>query len=218
MYQSPSAATRISTISSTGFIGFLAGGAGSAGSAGPGSAVSKSLGDGGAAPSAPGHHPAGWPSVCGVGGSGGCTPVTGSGSPSFTSSAGLLANPRSLANLVAQVVQLGAADVADAGNVDAVDAGRVHRERTLHEHLVERLLAHGERLSHTRALTLDADPLEHLHAASRALDHLEVDAHGVPCLELGHLAALSVLDVLDHGHGSSSSSSEAAESYQPGVG
>src|SRR4029079_3105545 len=63
-------------------------------------------------------------------------------------------------------------------------------------------------------LPLDADALEHLDAAAGALDHLEMHANGVAGLELGHLAALAVLDVVDHRHGRSCSSSGAAEWYQ----
>src|SRR5262249_40889085 len=55
------------------------------------------------------------------------------------------------------------------------------------------------------ALPLDADPLEHLHAMPGALDHLEVDAYRIPRLEFRHLAALAVLDVLNHVHGATSS-------------
>src|SRR5262249_17835384 len=89
----------------------------------------------------------------------------------------------------------------DARHVDLLDPRRVHRERALDKHLVERLLTDGERLTDARPLPLDADALEHLDAAAVALDHLEMHADGVAGLELGHLSALAVLDVLDHCHG-----------------
>ena len=59
----------------------------------------------------------------------------------------------------------------------------MQRERPLDAD-AERLLAHGERLAHPGALALDDDALEDLDAAALALDHLEVDAHGVSGLEL----------------------------------
>jgi hypothetical protein len=53
----------------------------------------------------------------------------------------------------------------------------------------EGILAHGEGLTDARSLALDDDPLEDLHAAALALDHLEVHAHGVPRLEVGNVVA-----------------------------
>src|SRR5437763_4409820 len=126
----------------------------------------------------------------------------------------LLAHACGLPHLVAEVIELGSADVADARHLDLLDPRRVDGERALDEHLVERLLPHRERLADTLALALDADALEHLDTAAAALDHLEVHPHAVAGLELGHLAALAVLDVLDHCHGGPSSSSEAVEWYQ----
>ena len=63
----------------------------------------------------------------------------------------------------------------------------MERERALDSD-PERLLAHGERLPHAGALALDDDALEDLDAAALSLDHLEVDAHGVACLELGQVS------------------------------
>jgi hypothetical protein len=62
----------------------------------------------------------------------------------------------------------------------------VERERPLDTHS-ERLLAHGERLTRARALTLDDDALEGLEAPACALDHQEVDPHRVACLEPGQV-------------------------------
>ena len=115
-----------------------------------------------------------------------------------------LADARLLADLLAQVVELRAVDVADRADLDLLDLRRVHRERPLDAD-AERLLADGERLARAGALALDHDPLEDLHAAALALDHLEVHAHGVARLEARQvLAQLALLDALDdraHGKG-----------------
>src|SRR5207249_1210484 len=93
-----------------------------------------------------------------------------------------LANARLLADAAAQVVQLGAADVADRRDLDLLDLGRVEREGPLDTH-PERLLADGEGLARAGALSLDHDPLVDLDPAPLALDHLEMDADGIPGLE-----------------------------------
>ena len=49
------------------------------------------------------------------------------------------------------------------------------------------------------ALALDHDPLEDLDALAAALDHAEMDAHGVARLEPRDFAQLAALDVLDDG-------------------
>ena len=73
----------------------------------------------------------------------------------------------------------------------------MERERPLDPD-AEGLLAHRERLARAGALPLDDDALEDLHAPALSLDDLEVDAHGVPRLELGDaLAQLSALECLD---------------------
>src|SRR5262249_19353820 len=107
-----------------------------------------------------------------------------------------LADARLLADAAAQVVQLGAVDVADGGDVDLVDLRRVQRERGLHAH-AERVLAHREGLADAGALALDHDPLVDLDPLPVPLDHAEVDAHGVARLEAGHVAQLATLEVLD---------------------
>src|SRR5918999_5394796 len=115
-----------------------------------------------------------------------------------------LANARLLADLLAQVVELRAVDVADRSHVDLLDLRRVQRERPLDAD-AEGVLAHRERLAHAGTLALDHDALEHLRAPTLALDHLEVDAHRVPGLELGdpvaQLLALECLDDLAHKKG-----------------
>ena len=79
---------------------------------------------------------------------------------------------------LAQVVELGAADVAAGGDLDALDLRRVHGERALHAD-AEGLLAHGERLPHAGALALDHHALEDLRPPPRALHDLEVHAHAI---------------------------------------
>src|SRR2546428_7760708 len=108
-----------------------------------------------------------------------------------------LADAGLLADLLAQVVELRAVDVADRGDLDLVDLRRVERERALDAD-AERLLADRERLVHASALALENDALEDLDAAALALDHLEVNANGVAGLELRHLAQLGPLELFDH--------------------
>src|SRR6478735_3615929 len=115
-------------------------------------------------------------------------------------SARLLAHPRGLADLAAEVVQLGAVDVADRDDVDLLDLRRVDRERPFHSD-AERLLAHRERLADARTLALDADALEDLHPLPLPLDDLEVHTERVARLELGQLAQLALFNVLDDCHG-----------------
>ena len=107
-----------------------------------------------------------------------------------------LAHPRAAADPVAQVVELGAADVAAGRHLDPLDLRRVQRERALHAD-AERLLADGEGLARAAALALDHDALEDLGAAARALDDLEVHPHAVARLEDGDAAQLGALDAFD---------------------
>src|SRR5436190_19399695 len=77
----------------------------------------------------------------------------------------------------------------------------MERERALHPD-AEGLLPDGESLASPGALALEDDALEDLDPGALALDHLEMDAHGVPRLELRdvrpHLGALDCLDDLAH--------------------
>src|SRR5436309_12913762 len=102
--------------------------------------------------------------------------------PDFGRQLALLANARLLADLLTQVVELGAVDVADRGHLDALDLGRVQGERALDPD-AEGVLAHREGLARACALPADDDALEHLRPAALPLDHLEVDAYGVTGLE-----------------------------------
>src|SRR5215510_9404877 len=94
----------------------------------------------------------------------------------------LLADAGLLAHLAAEVVQLGAVDVALHRALDALDLRRVHRERALHAD-AEALLADREGLAVRGALALDDRALEDLHALAGPLDDAEVDLDGVPRLE-----------------------------------
>jgi hypothetical protein len=49
------------------------------------------------------------------------------------------------------------------------------------------------------ALALDHDAFEHLRAATRALDHLEMDTQPIARVKRGHTAELSALQAVDHG-------------------
>src|SRR5581483_7593623 len=59
------------------------------------------------------------------------------------------------------------------------------------------LLAHRERLAGAVPLALDHHALEDLHAAARALDHLEVNLHAVARGEVRNAAQLGALDCFD---------------------
>ena len=117
-----------------------------------------------------------------------------------------LAHACALAHALAQVVELGAANIAARGDLHALDLGRMQGKRALHAH-AEGLLAHGEGLARAVALALDHDALEHLHAAARALDDLEVDLDPVSRREAGNTAQLLALDAVD----------DAAHSWKEGA-
>jgi hypothetical protein len=112
-----------------------------------------------------------------------------------------LADAGALADTAAQVVELGAPDVAAGGDLDALDLRRVHGERALHAD-AERALADGERLADALALALDDDALEDLGTAACALDDLEVDPDAIARGEARDAAELLALEALDDGaHG-----------------
>src|SRR5450759_301494 len=129
----------------------------------------------------------------------------------------LLADARLLADLLPEVVQLGATHVADLHHFDLVDLGRVHGERALDTD-AEGLLAHGERPAHAVALALDHGALDDLDAVATALDHLEVDLDVVAGLDLRHtLAQLLAFDVLDDVHGASFRAKTGGQSSRSGA-
>src|SRR4029077_11267929 len=107
-----------------------------------------------------------------------------------------LAHTRALADAIPQVVELRPAHVASGRELDALDLGRVHGEGALDAN-PEGLLADGESLARPMPLALDHDPLEHLHAAPRSLDHLEMHLHAVAWRESGNTAQLRALDGFD---------------------
>ena len=109
-----------------------------------------------------------------------------------------LADARPLADAAAQVVELGAPDVAAGGDLDPLDLRRVHRERALHAD-AERRLADREGLADALALALDHHAFEDLGTAASALNDLEMDANAVTRGEVGDAAKLLTLEAVDHG-------------------
>src|SRR5699024_3774624 len=93
-----------------------------------------------------------------------------------------------LAAQVAQVVELGAANVAAGEHVDAVDVGRVHGERALDTH-AERHLADGEGLTDAAALAPDHHAPEDLDTLLGALDDLDVHVKRVAGPKFGDVVA-----------------------------
>src|SRR5699024_1092299 len=93
--------------------------------------------------------------------------------PSLGGGLPLLADAGGLADAVAQVVQLRAADVTAGGHLDLLDGGGVHREGALHAD-TEGDLADGEGLTDTGTVDADDHALEDLDTAAVALDDLDV--------------------------------------------
>src|SRR5258705_10886049 len=100
----------------------------------------------------------------------------------------LLDDAGRLAAQVAQVIQLGAAHLAAAHHLDRIDHRRHHREDAFHAFGVGNL-AHRETLVEPAAGAADADAFIRLHARAVALDHLDVDDHGVARPEFRNLLA-----------------------------
>src|SRR6266851_1605564 len=110
-----------------------------------------------------------------------------------------LLDPGCLAAQVAQVVELGPADLSVRDDLDLVDRRAVHREGALHADAVADL-AHSERLAHAAALAADDHALEDLDPRAVAL--LDPDVHlqrvtRAECRDV--LADLSQLEVGDRG-------------------
>src|SRR4051794_36847082 len=93
-------------------------------------------------------------------------------------SAPLLLDLRRLAHAIAEVIELGPADVASGHHFDLGDGRRVEREGPLDTDAVAHL-AHGEGLTDAGALAADDRALEHLHALLGALDDAHVHLEGV---------------------------------------
>src|SRR5262249_19681663 len=90
----------------------------------------------------------------------------------------LLRDAGSLAAPAAQVIELGAADLAAAHDLDGVDHRRIDREHAL-DPLAIGDLADREVLVQSGAGAADADALVGLHTGALPFDHLDVDDHRV---------------------------------------
>jgi len=94
----------------------------------------------------------------------------------------LLLEAGGLADLVAEVVQLGAANLAAASDLDSNNLGRVHGERALDAD-AERDLANREGLTIACAVTADDRALENLDTLTSTLDDLVAHLDVVSDLE-----------------------------------
>src|SRR3954466_5022609 len=110
-----------------------------------------------------------------------------------------------LAAAVAQVIELGAPDLAAAHDLDRVDHRRIEREDAL-DALAVGDLADGEAFLEAGAGAGDAHALIGLHAGALALLDLDVDDQGVAGLEVRHVPAelldLLAVELLEDVHGS----------------
>src|SRR6185437_13871006 len=113
----------------------------------------------------------------------------------------LLFDPRRLARQIAQVVQLGAADVTAALDADVAVGGAVGLEHALHTFAVGHL-ADREGGVEAAVAARDHHALVGLDALAVAFDDLHLHDHGVARLEIRHLAGhalfLELLDDLAH--------------------
>src|SRR5580704_1816929 len=99
-----------------------------------------------------------------------------------------LADAGRFAPAAAQIIELGATDLAAAHDLDRVDHRRIEREDALDAFAI-RNLPHGEVLVQAAAGAADADTFISLHAGALALDDLDVDHDGIPRLEIGNFLA-----------------------------
>src|SRR4029450_4388906 len=90
----------------------------------------------------------------------------------YSSAGALLLDLRGLPDAVAEVVELGPADVAPGDPLDAGDGGRVQGKRALDPDAVADL-ADLEGLAHARARAADHHALEHLDPLLLPLDRSE---------------------------------------------
>src|SRR5919197_2213427 len=86
----------------------------------------------------------------------------------------LLADARGFAAAAAQIIKLGAANLAAAHDFDRVDHRRIERKHAFHAFAVGNL-AHREILVQARARAPDANALIGLDTRALAFDHLDVD-------------------------------------------
>src|SRR5881227_2452340 len=114
-----------------------------------------------------------------------------------------LADARRLAGARAQVIELRAAYVALSLHLDRGDERRIGLEGAL-DALARGDLAHDEGGVEAAIPLGDHHALEGLHALALALDHVDVDEHGIAGLEVGNGLAqpldLFLLDRLDQVH------------------
>ena len=89
---------------------------------------------------------------------------------------------------LAEVVELGPADLSSRDHLEPGDRGRVHREGPLHAD-AERDLADGERLAQAAVLTADHHALEHLNPLATPLHHPHVHLDGVAWAEVRDVRA-----------------------------
>src|ERR1700716_2745165 len=121
-----------------------------------------------------------------------------------------LADAGRLAAQAAQVIELGAPDLAAADHLDRVDHRRIKRKDALDAFPIGDL-ADREVLVQPAAGAADAHALIGLHARALALDHLDVDDDRVPRAEIGDFLAggklrhLLFFELLNHIHGISPS-------------
>ena len=126
---------------------------------------------------------------------------------------GALGDAGRLSAAVAQVIELGATDLAAADDLDRIDQRRVDREDAL-DALAVGDLADREGLVQPAAGARDADALVGLDAGALAFDHLHVDHDGVAGLEirdgLAERGDLLALELFDDVHDGSTSGWRAA--------
>jgi hypothetical protein len=103
----------------------------------------------------------------------------------------LLFDPRRLAGTIAQVIQLGAADVATTLDFDAGDQRRIGLEGTL-DALAGRDLAHDEIRVEAAIALGNHHAFERLDALAITFDHIHIDDHGIAGSELGHRLAHAI--------------------------
>jgi hypothetical protein len=106
-----------------------------------------------------------------------------------------------LAHAVAEVVELGAADLALVGDFNLGNAWGVERENTLNAFAVGNL-ADGERSIHTGTATSEDDACEDLDTLFATFHNAGVNLDGVANVEVCNFALkLLLLDLIDDVHG-----------------
>src|SRR5208282_3508011 len=111
-----------------------------------------------------------------------------------------------LAGELAQVVELGAADIAAAQNLNLLDARRMQGENPLDADSV-RYFAHRKSRAVAAAIDLDHDPFELLEPLLLAFNDLDLNSQRIAGAKRGQILAQStILEFLDDAiHGKQSS-------------